>query len=317
MSFLNDTGNLDEVEVFTATNDDAKINSNLILDLGVLRVSDAAGLQGSFYVYNGTNWVRSTQWRRGNTGTFAALYKLLTKEILSLHKKPIERYNGTIIGAFPFGTRYEFDNAFWIPLNGDYDANMDEWRCEWFAIEKIESNITTSDPVGEGDAPDFTARISSQQGTDEIITAVEVNTTTSEVTGNATIGGTLGVTGTATLGVTNVGAFTTTNQVAVTVNQITATPGGSETLSISNHFNFISYSGTNGTYTINLPAAQDGVILRFKTDNTIEANKTVTLDPNEGERIDGEASYVMDRGYDGITILGLNSAWFVIQKKEK
>jgi len=317
VSFLNDTGNLDEVEVFSATNDDTNINSNLILDLGVLRVSDAAGLQGSFYVYNGTNWVRSTQWRRGNTGTFAALYKVLTKEILSLHKKPIERYNGTIIGAFPFGTRYEFDNAFWIPLNGDYNANMDEWRCEWFVIDKIESNITTSDPIGEGDAPDFTARISSQQGTDEIITAVEVNTTTSEVTGNQTIGGTLGVTGTATLGVTNVGAFTTTNQVTVTVNQITATPGGSETLSISNHFNFISYSGANGTYTINLPAAQDGVILRFKTDDTILANKTVTLDPNEGERIDGEASYIMDRSYDGISILGLNGSWFVIQKKEK
>lgn len=315
--FLNDNGSTSEVTVYSATNTDTKINSNLILDLGELRVSDSTGLQGSFYVYDGSNWVASTQWRRGNTGSYTSLLKLLTNEILSLHKKPIERYSGTIVGPYPFGVRYSFDSAFWLPMQGTYNANMDEWSSEWFKVQKDLSNITIDTPVGSGGGADFVARISSQQGTDEVINAVSVSTTTSAVTGNQTIGGTLGVTGASTLATTSVGEFTTTSRVNVTLNEITGNPGGSETLSATNHFNFISYSGTNGTYTVNLPSAEDGVILRFKTDDTVLANKTITLAPQSGERIDAEASYIMDRSYDGITLLGKGSNWYIIQKKEK
>ena len=316
-TYLNDNGASSEVTVYSATNTDTKINSNLILDLGELRVSDSLGLQGSFYVYDGSNWVASTQWRRGNTGSYTSLLKLLTNEVLSLHKKPIERYSGTIVGPYPFGVRYSFDSAFWLPMQGTYNANMDEWSSEWFKVQKDLSNITIDTPVGSGGGADFVARISSQQGTDEVINAVSVSTTTSAVTGNQTIGGTLGVTGASTLATTSVGEFTTTSRVNVTLNEITGTPGGSETLSATNHFNFISYSGTNGTYTVNLPSAEDGVILRFKTDDTVLANKTITLAPQSGERIDAEASYIMDRSYDGITLLGKGSNWYIIQKKEK
>ena len=66
-TYFNGNGGVSEVTVFSATNTDANINSNLILDLGELRVSDSLGLQGSFYVYTGSAWVPSTQWRRGNT----------------------------------------------------------------------------------------------------------------------------------------------------------------------------------------------------------------------------------------------------------
>jgi len=315
--FLNDNGSTSEVTVYSATNTDANINSNLILDLGELRVSDSTGLQGSFYVYDGSNWVASTQWRRGNTGSYTSLLKLLTNEVLSLHKKPIERYSGTIVGPYSFGIRYEFDGSYWLPMQGSYNANLDEWSSEWFKIAKDATDITVDNPVGTGGGADFVARISSQQGTDEIINAVTVNTTTSAVTGNQTIGGTLGVTGNSTLATTSVGEFTTTDRVNVTLNEITGNPGGSETISATDHFNFISYSGGNGNYTINLPSAETGVIMRFKTDDTIVANKTITLTPQSGERIDAEASYIMDRSYDGITLLGKDSNWYIIQKKEK
>ena len=315
--FLNDNGSTSEVTVYSATNTDTKINSNLILDLGELRVSDSTGLQGSFYVYDGSAWVASTQWRRGNTGSYTSLLKLLTNEVLSLHKKPIERYSGTIVGPYPFGVRYSFDSAFWLPMQGSYNANMDEWSSEWFKVQKDLSNITTDTPVGSGGGADFVARISSQQGTDEVINAVSVSTTTSAVTGNQTIGGTLGVTGNSTLAATSVGEFTTTSRVNVTLNEITGNPGGSETLSATNHFNFISYEGGNGTYTITLPAAEDGLILRFKTDDSVLANRTITLTPQSGERIDAESTYSMDRSYDGISLLGKDSNWYIIQKKEK
>ena len=247
--YLNDNGSASAVTVYSATNTDTNINSNLILDLGELRVSDSTGLQGSFYVYDGTAWVASTQWRRGNSGSYVSLLKLLTNEVLALHKKPIERYSGTVVGPYPFGVRYSFESAYWLPMQGSYNANMDEWSAEWFKIQKDLTNITTDTPVGSGGGSDFVARVSSQQGTDEIINAVEVTTTTSEVTGNATIGGTLGVTGASTLATTSVGEFTTTDRVNVTINEITGNPGGSETISLRDHFNFITYSGANGNYT--------------------------------------------------------------------
>ena len=293
--FIDDSGASTTTQVFSSTNTDTRIKSNLTLDLGTLRVSDSAGMAGSFYVYTGTTWVKSTVWARGAVSPFVNLYKLLTKEVLSIHKKPILRYDGTIVSNSNFGQRLVFDSENWIMLRGTFNANFDEWNGEWFAISQDTANITVGDPVGSGGVTTETARVSSQQGTDEIIIAVDVNTT------DATIDGTM----------TNNGA------VVTAVNDVSATAGGSTTIDSSNYMNFVSYSGANGTHTINLPAASTGVFLRFKTNETIEANKTVTLTPNGSETIDGETTYVMDRGYDGISLMGVGSQWFVVQKKEK
>jgi len=241
----------------------------------------------------------------------------LTNEILSIHKKPIERYSGTIVGPYPFAVRYSFDSAYWLPMSGSYNANIDEWSSEWFKVQKDLTNITVNTPVGTGGASDFLGRVSGQQGTDETINAVKVTTTTSAVTGNETVGGTLGVTGISTLAATSVGQFTTTSSVSVSVNSIVGSPGGSETLTNAKHFNFLSYSGGTGTYTITLPPAEDGIILRFKTNDTIAANKTITLQGDGSERIDAESSFILSRPYDGISILGKDSLWFIIQQKEK
>ena len=300
------------VQVFTSTNGNTKVASNLTLDLGEVSIGDSQGLDGSFYVYNGSSWVPSSSWRRGNSGSYINLYKLLTKEVLSFYRDPVERFSGTILAPYTYGTRLVWDSKYFMPTSASYNAGFDEWSGEWFKIESDETDITVSEPV-DLDPVDagFVGRISGQSGTDEIIVGTEL------VTDNATVSNDLGVVGSSTLSTTSVGEFTTTDRVNVTLNEITGTPGGSETLSLRNHFNFVSYSGTNGTYTVNLPAAEDGVILRFKTDDSVIANKTITLAPQSGERIDAEASYIMDRSYDGITLLGKGSNWYIIQKKEK
>lgn len=317
VTFVNDSGSLSAVEVFSAVNTDVDINSNLSLHLGELRISDAFGLQGSFFIYNGSSWVRSTLWRRGNSGSYQSLYKVLTSEVLSLHKKPIERYDGAIISTTHFGERLIFDSKTWIMLRGSYSANTDEWRSEWFEIAQDSTNITTGDPVGSGGGGNPPEGMYTQQGTADIVYAIEINTETSDVNGNQTIGGTLGVTGASTLATTSVGEFTTTDRVNVTINDITANAGGSETISLRDHFNFITHQGGGGTYTINLPSSEDGVILRFKTDDTISNSNDISIVPQSGERIDAEATYTMDRSYDGITLMGKSQNWFIIQKKEK
>ena len=300
------------VQVFTSTNGNTKVASNLTLDLGEVSIGDSQGLDGSFYVYNGSSWVPSSSWRRGNSGSYINLYKLLTKEVLSFYRDPVERFSGTILAPYTYGTRLVWDSKYFMPTSASYNAGFDEWSGEWFKIESDETDITVSEPV-DLDPVDagFVGRISGQSGTDEIIVGTEL------VTDNATVSNDLGVVGSSTLSTTSVGEFTTTDRVNVTLNEITGNPGGSETLSLRNHFNFISYEGDNGSYTVNLPSAEDGVIMRFKTDDTVLANKTITLAPQSGERIDAEASYIMDRSYDGITLLGKDSNWYIIQKKEK
>lgn len=113
------------------------------------------------------------------------------------------------------------------------------------------------------------------------------------------------------------GDIVVSGKMKVAVNDITASAGGSTTVTGSNHFNVITFTGGNGTHTITLPVVEEGVILRFKTDGTISNPKDVTLSPQSGQTIDGASTYTMDRPYDGITLLGHSSNWLVIQKKEK
>ena len=239
---------------------------------------------------------------------------------------PIQKYMGRFYSSHDFRQRLVFDSKNWIQLGGTYSANTDEWDGEWFAISRaaitptFDDVTTITDVIAVGNVNGLTGN-SSFEGIDAVnadLNSVDV-TTNANVSGNTTLGGTLGVTGNSTLSATSVGEFTTTGRVNVTLNEVTGTPSGSETLSASNNFNFIDFaSGENGTYTLNLPSSEPGLIMRFKTDGTIAANKNISLTPQSGERIDGEDSYSMQRPYDGVTLMGgPNGDWFVIQKKEK
>jgi len=334
------------VEIFTSTNGSANIKSNLTLDLGELILGDSAGMDGSLYVYNGSSWVPSTSWRRGNSGSYINLYKLLTKEVLSFYSKPVQRYSGTILAPYTYGTRFLWSSDYYLPTGVSYNAGYDEYSGEWFVIDTDDTNIVIGTPIDASpvDAT-FKTTFDGQAGTTNVVLATDGNiagmaldtttkaigpfsetvsggkiTGTAQVTGNTTLSGTLGVTGVSTLAATTVQEFTTTDRVNVTINEITANDGGAENLTYNKHFNLITYEGGNGTYTITLPESEPGVIIRFKTDDTIAANKTITLQPQAGGVIDSESTYLMDRSFDGISLLGRGgdgNKWLIIQKKEK
>jgi len=312
---------------FSASNTSTRLGSNITIDLGTTRLGDGAGAIGSLYAYTGSAWTPSTGWREGNSGSYVDIAKLVTQNVLGLQTAVVKRFEGTTIQGHNFKDRLTFDTFKWIQLRGEYNANTDEYNGEWFAIAKntaladITANPVDGSDLTAGDITDHSgAYIHASNG---VLGGMILNDGTNslgpfeETATGGEVNGSLSVTGTSTLQATSVQEFTTNDRVNVTINDVAATPGGSETLSLSNHFNFINYSGGNGTYTINLPASEDGVILRFKTNDTIVANKTLTLQPQSGERIDAESSYVMDRSYDGISLLGKDGNWFIIQKKEK
>tara|TARA_S200002703_G_scaffold24056_2_gene20892 strand:- start:265 stop:2979 length:2715 start_codon:yes stop_codon:yes gene_type:complete len=79
-----------------------------------------------------------------------------------------------------------------------------------------------------------------------------------------------------------------------------------------------------GFSSIVLPKVLDneGRLLRFKTDDTIRANRYFKIEPTAGDytdgtRIDGADSFSLDRDYDGIMVLCHDRQWFVIQRKGK
>ena len=305
-------------------------NSGLTYTLPETSVFTGQGERGSLVEQTSVGGllikVPYTNWREGNSGSYKTIQKLVCQEFLKLMDEPIQKYMGRFYSSHDFRQRLVFDSKNWIQLGGTYSANTDEWDGEWFAISRASitptfDDVTTiTDVIAVGNVNGLTGN-SSFEGIDAVnadLNAVDV-TTTANVSGNTTLGGTLGVTGNSTLATTSVGEFTTTSRVNVTINDITANPSGSETLAVSKHFNFITYSGENGTYTITLPEAEDGVILQFKTDDTIAANKTITIAPQSGGRIDEEANYVLNRPLDGVSLLGRSGSnkWYVIQKKEK
>ena len=315
--------------IFSASNASTSLGSAITQDLGETRIGDGPATTATLYAYNGSAYVESTGWRVANSGSYIDIAKLTTKDVLSLQNSVVKRFEGTTIQGHDFSSRLDFDSAKWIQLRGTYTANTDEYQGEWFKIAQSYTDINEDTPVDVVDSATDTsipdpsgmyANIASGAvaGMDideqnESIGPFEQTSTGGEINGS------LNVTGASTLQETSVGEFTTTGRVNVTLNSITGNPGGSETLSSSSHFNFIGFeSGENGTYTINLPSSEAGMILRFKTDDTISNSKDISLTPQSGDRIDGEASYTMDRPYDGITLMGGPSGdWFVIQKKEK
>ena len=296
----------------------SNIGSGLVYDLGTTKIFDGSGNRGSLYYQNGLVYTLTTGWREGNSGSYITAQRLIANEFLALMNKPIQKYEGSIFSSHHFMTRLIFEGKNWLQLGGRFIANSDEWDGEWFAISKETITITNTDTGVPAD-PVFSIGSGSLDGRSSLSATniTDLGAVDVEVENDVTVGNDLGVTGNSTLSTTSVGEFTTTDRVNVTLNEITGNAGGSETLLLRNHFNFISYSGANGTYTINLPTAEDGVILRFKTDDTVLANKTITLTPQSGQRIDAESSYIMDRSYDGITLLGKDSNWYIIQKKEK
>ena len=314
------------VHVFTSTNGNNKVASNLTLDLGEVGIGDSQGLDGSFYIYNGSSWVPSSSWRRGNSGSYINLYKLLTKEVLSFYRDPVERFSGTILAPYTYGTRLVWDSKYFMPTSASYNAGFDEWSGEWFKIESDETDIVVSEPV-DLDPVDagFVGRLSGQSGTDEIIVGTELvtdNATVSNdvvVSNDLTVNNDVTVTGGTSLQGTSITDLNHSGNQIESITDVEHEPGSTYNVGASDFMLFNTWRGANGTATINLPAAGDneGRLLRFKSDGTISSNTAVNLVPASGDSIDGNGEVAFNRDYDGIMLLAHNADWYIIQRKSK
>ena len=309
-----------------STNPSTKVKSNLTLDLGSVRLYNGSGELGSLYVYDGVNWVPSGGWRVGNSGTFENTSALVTSDLMQFHNQPIQRWEGTMIYNENFFSLLRFDSKEWIGMRATLNANMDELQGEWFYITADATNVTIGTPIdvvdtdfGNTDAPDAVGHYANisigdigGMNIDQDNTAIgpyQETATGGQINGSAVI------TGDTTLeaGLTHEG-FLIEN-----ITDVTHSSGSSYDVADTEYMIFNTWSGANGTATINLPSARDneGRLLRFKSDSTISANTAINLRPSGSETIDGDPEFAFNRDYDGVMLLAHDSNWYIIQRKSK
>jgi len=312
--------------VFSTSNTSTSLGSSIVLNLGETRLGDGAGALGSLYAYNGSAWTPSTGWRTGNTGTFVDIAKLSTLEIMSLQSQVVKRFEGVTIQSHNFKDRLVFDSAYWIQLRGSFNANSDEYQGEWFKIARstattnlddVEINVdidTTGDNIF-----DFSGMYgnigSGSVGNMPIDLENESLGPYQQTASGGQINGSAVVTGDTLLeaGLTHEG-FLIEN-----INDVTHSDGSTYDVQDTEYMIFNTWSGSNGSATINLPSAADneGRLLRFKSDGTISANTSINVVPRSGESIDGNGEFAFSRDYDGIMLLAHNDNWYIIQRKSK
>ena len=326
-----------------STNPSAKVKSNLTLDLGEIKLFNGSGELGSLLVYDGANWVPSGGWRVGNNGTFKNTSALVTSDLMQFHNTPIERWEGSMIYPENFNSLLRFDSHEWIAMRATLNANTDVLEGEWFRISPDNVNVTIGTPIdvvdtdfGNNDAADAVGHYANISIGDiggmnidsdnvaigpyqETSTGGKINGT-AEVTGATTLDSTLEVTGSTTLtGDTTLNNLDHQGTLIEEITDITHSAGSRYDVGDTEYMMFNTWSGANGTATINLPSAGDneGRLLRFKSDGTISASTSITLSPTSPDTIDGDPEFSFNRDFDGVMLLAHNSNWFIIQRKAK
>jgi len=325
--FENDNAPADIVETtFTSTNTSTNIGSNIAVDLTQTRLGDGPGAAGSLYAYTGSAWTQSTGWREANSGSYVDIAELVTSEILALQNNVVRRFEGTMINGGGFSNRFVFDIGYWLPMRSTFVANNDELEIEAFLVKKNKYNISSSSSsTGGGTPPTPIAHYSGgyTNSSNGVIAGMVVNNATnavgpfSQTASGGKVTGTALITGDATLqaGMDHQGFL------IEEITEVEHYPANIYNVGANDYmiFNTWQSGASTGTSTINLPAASDyqGRLLRFKSDGTIGATKSIDLVPQSGETIDGEADFEFNRDYDGVMILAHNGDWYIIQRKAK
>jgi hypothetical protein len=337
---------------FSSNNTASGIDSNIVLELGDVFLADGPRQTGHLSAFNGTDYVATADWRKGPSGAGIPILKLLTNETLALHVRPIEQYNGSIIGTFGIGQRVVFNSTAYLMTGGTFTANVDEWSATWYRIQTLRGSVVALDPVNDlitrsalsssttsGESPNdiiggriggMIVNIDEQKvgPYEQTATGGRINGT-ANVTGATTLSSTLGVTGATTMNAATINGTATLNAKSIVngswnanIRDVDAGAGADYSVEATDYILFVNYTGGSGTFTIYLPpvAENEGRMIRIKTDDTISNSNALSIEPDAGDTsatIDGESASAMTRAYDGATYLCHNGDWWLIQKKEK
>jgi hypothetical protein len=98
---------------------------------------------------------------------------------------------------------------------------------------------------------------------------------------------------------------------------MTVGPDGSSTITTSKNLVDLTWVGGSGTHNLTLPSASaiPYRVLRIVNDGTVTAQDKVDVYAPGSETIDGQASYRINKVYNGIAVWSDGNNWIVIQAK--
>jgi len=275
----------------------------------------AFSAQGKLYGLDGSLNRVENEWKTSQTAGPLALHRLGVQEALARQKFATKVHRGTVYGLIEMWQTMEESSEFYVPFEISTVMNRRESTVERFKIAFDSGSITSAD-----DPP---RSLGGERGGYRDMLVVNASAHTQQVQqAKRTAGGSP---------LTPITGRTLSNpssdfDQAFPVREVAHTAGSTFTIGEKSTGSMFmnSYSGANGFGTIYLPPVEssEGRMLRFKSDDSISANgyyivRPDTTDAAAGTEIDGSASFIMNRDYDGIAVLCHASQWYVIQRKAK
>ena len=80
----------------------------------------------------------------------------------------------------------------------------------------------------------------------------------------------------------------------------------------------LTWSGSDGTMTLNLPSAASNQnrVMRFISNGGFDGATRAKLTPIGGDELDGDtAPYIINKSFEGVQVWSDGVEWFIIQKK--
>ena len=119
--------------VYTCDNDvdnSIKVKTELVW-------ADTSQHDKSIEIYDGTNWIQSSEWSIGGIGTAMAILELLATEIMSFRTLPRRLYSGSFLSSLPHSeNRFLRGTTYYLPLSCSKNTDLDSFDGEFLEVAK-------------------------------------------------------------------------------------------------------------------------------------------------------------------------------------
>jgi hypothetical protein len=286
----------DTAFLYAVSNPNTSINDNEIYTYPTFLIGDKTTQSGHYLYDNGSSVESCELWEVGNGGgQDIPLAALVAQRRLLIQSEAVKRYEGTITFTEGYGEGIAFDSEFYLPHDYNFDAWTGEVRGTWY---KISEYITAGDPSEDPSDP-FTSTEAAGRQAGNINTLLNILETKARGIDYDEANDLIQVNG----------RLESPSGVKRKTEVETAEDGLSMDLSKSNHKILITWSGTAGTFTINLPSVEDGTEFVIILDGTFTGSQTVTLNPDGSETINGESTEDLTASGRHV-IEAANDQWF-------